>query len=85
MSISGRTDDLLSFELPVSNPQSKSNPGVCDCACAADIPGGSILGSTDERLRLGFDCLMAQLPFWLAGQAGVVQQLVTALEYLQVC
>jgi hypothetical protein len=43
------------------------------------------LGSTDERLRLGFDCLLAQLPFWLAGQAGVLQQLVTALEQLQVC
>lgn len=51
---------------------------------AADVPGGSILSSSDERLRLGFDCLMAQVPFWLAGQAQVVTGLVAALEHLNV-
>jgi hypothetical protein len=51
---------------------------------AADVPGGSILSSSDERLRLGFDCLMAQVPFWLAGQAQVVTSLVAALEHLNV-
>lgn len=50
----------------------------------ADIPGGSILSSTDERLRLGCDCLMAQLPFWLSGQTQVVNKLVAALEHLNV-
>jgi hypothetical protein len=50
----------------------------------ADIPGGAILSTTDERLRLGFDSLMSQVPFWLPGQAEVVKQLVAALEDLQV-
>lgn len=56
----------------------------CLSCILADIPGGAILGTTDERLRLGVDCLMSQVPFWLPGQAEVVQQLVTALEHLQV-
>jgi hypothetical protein len=49
-----------------------------------DIPGGAIVGSTDERLRLGVDCLMAQVPFWLAGQRQVVVRLVDALDSLNV-
>jgi hypothetical protein len=62
---------------------------LCLCVAAvlcraADVPGGSILSSSDERLQLGFDCLMAQVPFWLAGQAQVVDNLVTALEHLNV-
>lgn len=52
--------------------------------CGAEVPGGSILSSTDERLRYGFDSLMAQVPFWLAGQGPVVQQLATVLQQLQV-
>ena len=55
------------------------------CALVSpDVPGGSILSSTEERVRCGFDILLSMVPFWLAGQAGVVQQLVTALEHLQV-
>lgn len=54
------------------------------CCVCSDIPGGAILSTTEERLRLGCDCLMSQVPFWLPGQAEVVKQLVAALDDLQV-
>lgn len=74
----------LSHQPPTLIPAACCPGLVCCVPCSADIPGGSILGTTDERLRLGVDCLMSQVPFWLPGQAEVVTQLVTALEHLQV-
>lgn len=46
------------------------------CCYAAGVPGGSVLGSGEERIRAAIASLVAVLPFWLRQQQQhILQQL----------